>query len=90
MTVLTKQMYDPDIEDRTEAKEAIDFYEWAIVDGSREAGVYKKWERVLTVQRINNTHVSYSNFRFPCNQNIYFSVKSFSVSTVYFPFYCNG
>jgi hypothetical protein len=33
MTVIFNSMYDPDIEDMSEAIDAVTLYEWAIVDG---------------------------------------------------------
>ena len=57
MTIVMKAMYDPDMEDETEAKEAIDFYEWAITDGSYGGGMYEKWKVVDEIEIVNSSHV---------------------------------
>ena len=58
MTVIFKTMYDPDIEDMSEAIDAVTLYEWAIVDGSYGEGLYENWRIVNNLQKINDTHVS--------------------------------
>jgi hypothetical protein len=58
MTVIFKTMYDPDIEDMSEAINAVTLYEWAIVDGSYGEGLYENWRIVNNLQKINDTHVS--------------------------------
>lgn len=50
-------MYDPDIEDRSEAIDAIGVYEWAINGGSYGDGLLEKWAEINTIRKINNTHV---------------------------------
>ena len=58
MTVIFKTMYDPDIEDMSEAIETVTLYEWAIVDGSYGEGMYENWRIVNNLQKTNDTHVS--------------------------------
>ena len=58
MTVIFKTMYDPDIEDMSEAIDAVTLYEWAIVDGSYGEGLYENWRIVNNLQKINDIHVS--------------------------------
>lgn len=58
MTVTFAAMYDPDTEDRTEAFDAIETYEWAISDGQYVGGLYEKWNVINNVMKINTTHVS--------------------------------
>ena len=58
MIVIFNTMYDPDVEDMSEAIDAVTLYEWAIVDGSYGEGMYENWRIVNNLQKINNTHVS--------------------------------
>jgi hypothetical protein len=58
MIVIFNTMYDPDIEDMSEAIDAVTLYEWAIVDGSYGEGLYENWRIVNNLQKINDTHVS--------------------------------
>ena len=51
-------MYDPDIEDVSEAIDAVTLYEWTIVDGSYGEGMYENWRIVNNLQKTNDTHVS--------------------------------
>ncbi|CAG2198378.1 unnamed protein product [Mytilus edulis] len=57
MTVTFAVMYDPDTEDRTEAFDAIETYEWAISDGQYVGGLYEKWNVINNVMKINTTHI---------------------------------
>ena len=58
MTVIFNTMYDPDVEDMSEAIDAVTLYEWTIVDGSYGEGLYENWRIVNNLQKINDTHVS--------------------------------
>jgi predicted dehydrogenase len=58
MTVIFQTMYDPDIEDMSEAIDAVTLYEWTIVDGSYGEGMYENWRIMNNWQKTNNTHVS--------------------------------
>ena len=58
MTVIFNTMYDPDIEDMSEAIDAVTLYEWTIVDGSYGEWMYENWRIVNNLQKINDTHVS--------------------------------
>ncbi|XP_076075248.1 uncharacterized protein LOC143046131 isoform X2 [Mytilus galloprovincialis] len=59
LIVTTAAMYDPDIEDRSEAIDAIGVYEWAINGGSYGDGLLEKWAEINTIRKINNTHVEF-------------------------------
>ena len=58
MIVIFNTMYDPDIEDMSEAIDAVTLYEWTIVDGSYGEGMYENWRIMNNWQKTNNTHVS--------------------------------
>jgi predicted dehydrogenase len=58
MTVIFNTMYDPDVEDMSEAIDAVTLYEWTIVDGSYGEGMYENWRIVNNLQKTNDTHVS--------------------------------
>ena len=71
MTVIFQTMYDPDVEDMSEAIDAVTLYEWSIVDGSYGEGLYENWRIVNNLQKINNTHVSYCDIYFSGNMVLF-------------------
>ncbi|XP_052095906.1 uncharacterized protein LOC127731088 [Mytilus californianus] len=58
MSVTCARMYDPDLEDTQEAFNAIEKYEWTLIDGN-SGGMYVKWQNVNNSKIINDTHFSF-------------------------------
>ncbi|XP_052095904.1 uncharacterized protein LOC127731085 [Mytilus californianus] len=58
MSVTCARMYDPDLEDTQEAFDAIEKYEWTLIDGN-SGGMYVKWQKVNNSKIINDTHFSF-------------------------------
>lgn len=56
-------MYDPDLEDTQEAFDAIEKYEWTLIDGN-SGGMYIKWQNVNNSKITNATHVSLLSYDF--------------------------
>ncbi|XP_071153805.1 uncharacterized protein [Mytilus edulis] len=58
LSVTCERMYDPDLEDTQEAFDAIEKYEWTLIDGN-SGGMYIKWQNVNNSKITNATHFSF-------------------------------
>ncbi|CAC5401969.1 unnamed protein product [Mytilus coruscus] len=58
ISVTCARMYDPDLEDTQEAFDAIEKYDWTLIDGN-SGGMYVKWQNVNNSKIINATHFSF-------------------------------
>ena len=72
---MMERFYDPDIEDGDEALSVVDHYEWTLTDDSFAGSIMQQWQRIKTLNVVNNTHVCITVSR-PLH---IFSLKMFSI-----------